>query len=136
NPSPNISRLRRANQSRHVCFREAPRAFDAPPVSQRQRESRPGLLRGNRNPHQFRLPFQTPVIQRAHRDAVLGAILPPRHPACRVSLDQPPLLFFARHAAIVQPTASPFKRGSLDAYGPTTPALTLVDPASKTRWTK
>jgi hypothetical protein len=47
---------------------------------------------------------------------VLGTVLAPPHPACFVAFGDPPLLFFAGHAAIVQAFLRPIKMGSLDAY--------------------
>src|SRR5713101_3680635 len=101
-PSPNTLCLSRANQPQQIGFRKPPRAFDAPPIRQRERKSRPSLLRLNRHFDQFYLPFQPPVVERADRNPVLGAVLAPRHPAGRVAFDDPSLFFPAGHAAIVR----------------------------------
>src|SRR5450631_1255807 len=127
-PSPNILRLSRANQSLQIGFGEPPRAFDAPSVGQRERESWPTLLPFHLNPHQFRLAFQPPIIQRTESNVVSRAILPPRHSANRVSLDDSPFLFLAGHADIVPPFASLFKMRSSDAY---IPAISV-----RLQWTK
>src|ERR1700683_3739225 len=118
NPSPTALRLYGENQSLEIGSGEPPRAFDAPSVSQRERESRPGLLRLHLNPHQLPLSLQPPVIQCADSNVVSRAILPPRHAASRVALDDSPFLFLAGHAPIVRAVALLFKMGSSDAYFP------------------
>src|SRR6266852_7230602 len=111
-----------ADQPRQFRIGESPAAFDLAAIGQAQREARSSFACGHFDFHQSRpVRLDTPpVIERAHRDALALAKLPPRQPAALELPEYPPDVFrtpplFA-HAAIFGQLLPLFKVGSLDAY--------------------
>ena len=79
----------------------------------------PARLCFYRNLDQLRLALlfnAAPVVQRADRDVVFLAILPPRHPALGKAIDDAADFLLASHPAIFGSIARPIKTGSSDAY--------------------